>query len=60
MNLLFQVTVFSFVAFSSLLMIGVPIAGITNVSWNKTTLLTGIGVWFLLVFIVGAMSSFVV
>lgn len=64
MNLLFQFAVFSFIAFSFLLVIGVPVvwpsfAGQTSTQ-NKTTLFTGIGLWFLLVFAVGILNSFVV
>jgi len=63
MNLLFQLAVFSFIAFSFLLVIGVPVVS-SSVGWtstqNKTTLFTGIGLWFLLVFAVGLLNSFVV
>nr|YP_009519702.1 photosystem II protein Z [Udotea flabellum]AYC65700.1 photosystem II protein Z [Udotea flabellum] len=66
MNLLFQFAVFSFLAFSFLLAIGVPVvfAGdpMSTLGWNenKTTLFTAIGLWFLLVFLVGILNSFVV
>ena len=63
MNLLFQLAVFSFIAFSFLLVISVPVVS-SSVGWtstqNKTTLYTGIGLWFLLVFAVGILNSFVV
>lgn len=68
MNLLFQFAVFAFVAFSFLLVIGVPVvfADSSTLGWNgsetpnKTTLLTALGLWFLLVFLVGILNSFVV
>ena len=66
MNLLFQLAVFSFIIFSFLLVIGVPVVfaygDSSALSWtkNKTTLFTGIGLWFLLVFVVGILNSFVV
>ena len=70
MNLLFQFAVFSFIAFSFLLVIGVPVVFATSQSdaaslgWddtqNKTTLFTGIGLWFLLALTVGILNSFVV
>lgn len=64
MNLFFQLAVFSFIAFSFLLLIGVPVvfADSSSLGWNenKTTLFTGIGLWFLLVFAVGILNSFVV
>lgn len=64
MNFLFQLAVFSFVAFSLLLMVGVPaaLAGVGDFSWNKnkTTLLTAMALWFVLVFTVGILNSFVV
>nr|AYC64047.1 photosystem II protein Z [Halimeda micronesica] len=58
MNLLFQLTVFSFVAFSFLLVIGVPVVFAGN--YGKSTLYTGIGFWFFLVFAIGILNSFVV
>nr|AYC64507.1 photosystem II protein Z [Pseudochlorodesmis sp. HV01306c] len=66
MNLLFQLAVFSFILFSFLLVIGVPVVfaygDSSTLGWtkNKTTLFTGVGVWFLLVFAVGILNSFVV
>lgn len=66
MNLLFQLAVFSFIIFSFLLVIGVPVvfADSSTLSWNdsqnKTTLFTAIAIWFLLVFAVGILNSFVV
>lgn len=67
MNFLFQLTVFSFVAFTILLVIGVPVVFAGSANFGKNTLFTGIsqlrwpiGVWFLLVFAVGILNSFVV
>ena len=64
MNLLFQLAVFSFIGFSFLLIIGVPVvfANGDSLGWqdNKTTLFTGLGLWLFLVLIVGLLNSFVV
>ena len=70
MNLLFQGAVFAFIIFSLFLVIGVPVIFASASSStlalaltkNKTTttLLTGLGIWFLLVCIVGILNSFVV
>jgi len=67
MNVLFQFAIFSFVVFSFLLVIGVPVvfANSSNSSnleenaKNKTTLYFGISLWFLLIFVVGILNSFV-
>ena len=68
MNLLFQGAVFAFIVFSLFLVIGVPVVFASSstlalsVTKNKTTttLFTGLGIWFLLVFVVGILNSFVV
>nr|AYC64343.1 photosystem II protein Z [Pseudochlorodesmis sp. HV01306a] len=68
MNLLFQLAVFSFILFSFLLVIGVPVVfaygDSSTLGWNdsqnKTTLFTAIAIWFVLVFAVGILNSFVV
>jgi photosystem II PsbZ protein len=59
---LFQLSVFAFIAVSFLLVIGVPVVLATPEGWtdNKRTLFSGIGLWFLLVFAVGILNSFVV
>jgi len=64
MNFLFQLIVFSFVAFTILLVIGVPVvfAGSTNLSSSSSTTWKGqlrwpIGVWFLLVFAIGILNN---
>ena len=61
MNLLFQLTVFSFVAFTILLVIGVPVVFSSGKAGSDSGLLSkGIGFWFLLVFAIGILNSFVV
>lgn len=70
MTSLFQLAVFALIAFSFLLVIGVPVAftypfvnakgnGV-NLTQNKTFLFSGLGVWFILIFFVGILNSFVV
>ena len=62
MSLLFQFTLFSFIALSFLLVIGVPVVFGTPLSWrqNKRTVFSGLGLWVVLVFAVGVLNSFVV
>nr|YP_009519584.1 photosystem II protein Z [Udotea argentea]AYC65607.1 photosystem II protein Z [Udotea argentea] len=64
MNLLFQFIVFSFISFSLLLTIGVPVVfvGSPDLSWNenKMKLYTVIGLWFILIFLIGILNSFIV
>jgi photosystem II PsbZ protein len=62
MLLIFQLALFALIAVSFLLVIGVPVAFATPDGWtqNKGTLFSGIGIWFLLVFAVGILNSFVV
>nr|YP_009472602.1 photosystem II protein Z [Rhipilia penicilloides]ARO74314.1 photosystem II protein Z [Rhipilia penicilloides] len=64
MDLAFQLALFSFIGFSFLLVIGVPVvfANGDSLGWKerKTTLFTGLGVWLFLVFVVGLLNSFVV
>nr|YP_010502295.1 photosystem II reaction center protein Z [Caulerpa taxifolia]UXC96708.1 photosystem II reaction center protein Z [Caulerpa taxifolia] len=64
MNLLFQFAIFAFIGFSFLLLIGVPVVFASPGGWTeaklKTPLFSGLGVWFLLVFIIGIFNSFVV
>lgn len=59
MNLLFQLTVFAFVGVTFLLIIGVPLS-FAQVNSLRSSVNKGIGVWFLLVFAVGILNSFVV
>jgi len=62
MTLLFQFTVFALLAVSFLLVVGVPFAFAYPTGWaeNKNTIFSGVGLWFLLVFAVGILNSFVV
>nr|ATZ81802.1 photosystem II reaction center protein Z [Picochlorum sp. 'soloecismus'] len=62
MLLIFQLALFALVVVSFLLVIGVPVVFATPEGWseNKGTLFSGIGIWFLLVFAVGILNSFVV
>nr|BBI28710.1 Z protein of photosystem II [Dinophyceae sp. MRD-151] len=62
MILIFQLSVFAFITLSFLLVIRVPVAFASPNGWakNKSLVLSGTGLWFLLVFIVGILNSFVV
>jgi photosystem II PsbZ protein len=62
MLLIFQLALFALIVVSFLLVIGVPVALATPEGWveNKGTVFSGIGLWFLLVFTVGILNSFVV
>lgn len=62
MTLLFQLTLFAFIALSFLLVVGVPVAFASPQGWteNKSTVFSGLGLWVLLVFLVGVLNSFVV
>jgi photosystem II PsbZ protein len=62
MLLIFQLALFGLIALSFLLVIGVPVVVATPDGWveNKGTVFSGIGLWFLLVFAVGILNSFVV
>ena len=68
MTSLFQLAVFALIAFSFLLIIGVPVVFTYpyakgngwNITQNKTILFSGLGVWFILIFFVGILNSFVV
>nr|YP_009514411.1 photosystem II reaction center protein Z [Caulerpa lentillifera]AXG75817.1 photosystem II reaction center protein Z [Caulerpa lentillifera]QKS32323.1 photosystem II reaction center protein Z [Caulerpa lentillifera]QUV75650.1 photosystem II subunit Z [Caulerpa lentillifera] len=64
MNLLFQLAVFAFIGFSFLLLISVPVVFAYPGGWTetklKTPLFSGLGLWFLLVLIIGILNSFVV
>nr|YP_009306329.1 photosystem II protein [Caulerpa cliftonii]AOP19233.1 photosystem II protein [Caulerpa cliftonii] len=65
-NFIFQLAVFAFIAFSFLLLISVPVvfaypgASAASFTKTKTTLFSGIGLWFFLVFLIGILNSFVV
>jgi photosystem II PsbZ protein len=62
MLLVFQLTLFALIALSFLLVVGVPVAFASPEGWSQTKglVLSGTGVWFLLVFAVGVLNSFVV
>jgi photosystem II PsbZ protein len=62
MTVLFQLTVFAFIAMSFLLVIAVPVIFASPNGWteNKRVVFSGLGVWILLVFAVGILNSFVI
>lgn len=62
MTLLFQITLFAFIALSFLLVVGVPVVFASPNGWteNKRVVFSGLGLWVLLVFAVGILNSFVV
>nr|YP_009106353.1 Z protein of photosystem II [Fusochloris perforata]AIT95192.1 Z protein of photosystem II [Fusochloris perforata] len=61
MTLIFQLTLFSFIGLSFLLVVGVPVVFASPEGWteNKSIVFSGLGLWFLLVFAVGVLNSFV-
>jgi photosystem II PsbZ protein len=62
MTLLFQLTLFAFIALSFLLVVGVPVVFASPEGWseNKGVVFSGVGLWIFLVFLVGILNSFVV
>ena len=62
MLLIFQASVFALIALSFILVISVPVAFAYPNGWaeNKNTIFSGVGLWFILVFLVGILNSFVV
>ena len=62
MTTLFQLATFGLVALSFLLVVGVPVAFAYPEGWteNKRIVFSGIGLWVILVFSVGVLSSFAV
>jgi photosystem II PsbZ protein len=62
MTLLFQLTLFAFIALSFLLVVGVPVVFASPDGWseNKGVVFSGVGLWIFLVFLVGILNSFVV
>ena len=62
MTTLFQLTLFSFVALSFVLVVGVPVIFASPNGWteNKSIVFSGVGVWVLLVFALGILNSFVI
>jgi photosystem II PsbZ protein len=61
MLLIFQVSLLFLVILSFALTVGVPVAFASSNEWarNKGLVLSGTGAWFLLVFAVGVLNSFV-
>jgi photosystem II PsbZ protein len=62
MTLVFQLTLFAFVATSFLLTVGVPVVFASPNGWveNKGVVFSGVGIWFFLVLSVGVLNSFVI
>ena len=62
MTIVFQAALLALVALSFVLVVGVPVAYATPQNWNesKRLLWIGSGAWIGLVFLVGALSFFVV
>nr|YP_009773683.1 Z protein of photosystem II [Uronema confervicola]AYQ95290.1 Z protein of photosystem II [Uronema sp. CCAP 334/1]QIZ74163.1 Z protein of photosystem II [Uronema confervicola]QIZ74307.1 Z protein of photosystem II [Uronema sp. FACHB-2429] len=62
MTSIFQLTLFALVLFSFVLVVGVPVVFALPNGWteNKRIVLSGLGLWLLLVFVVGILNSFVV
>lgn len=62
MTLIFQLTLFAFIILSFLLIIGVPVVFASPDGWveYKGTVFSGLGLWVLLIFVVGVLNSFVV
>ena len=62
MLIVFQFSVFALVTLSFFLVIGVPVVFASPEGWlqNKSLILSGAGIWFLLVLTVGILTSFVV
>jgi photosystem II PsbZ protein len=59
---IFQAAVFCLIALSFLLVVGVPVVFAYPNGWaeNKGTVFSGVSLWFILVFLVGILNSFVV
>jgi photosystem II PsbZ protein len=62
MSVIFQLSLAALVALSFVMVVGVPVAYASPQNWNqsKRLIFLGSGVWIALVFLVGALSSFVV
>ena len=62
MLIIFQIAVFALIVLSFLLVVRVPVAFASAEGWsqNKSLVLSGTGFWFILVFAVGILNSFVV
>lgn len=62
MTTLFQLSAFALVILSFLLVVGVPVAFAYPEGWSekKRIVFSGIGLWIVLVFSVGVLSSFTI
>nr|YP_010044990.1 photosystem II protein Z [Blidingia minima]QPF96255.1 photosystem II protein Z [Blidingia minima]QUX32863.1 photosystem II reaction center protein Z [Blidingia minima] len=62
MTSIFQLTLLAFVAVSFLLVVGVPVIFALPNGWTerKNVVFSGVSVWFILVFAVGLLNSFIV
>jgi photosystem II PsbZ protein len=62
MTFIFQLTLLAFVGLSFLLVIGVPVVFASPEGWtqNKSPLFSGLGLWVVLVLLVGVFNSLVV
>ncbi len=62
MSVIFQLSLAALVALSFVMFVGVPVAYASPQNWNqsKRLIFLGSGVWVALVFLVGALSAFVV
>ena len=62
MTFLFQAAVFGLIAVSFALVVGVPYTFALPNGWvnGKNLIFSGLGIWFLLVFAVGVLNSFVI
>ena len=62
MSAFFQIATFALIILSFLLIISVPVVFAYPEGWteNKGTIFSGLGLWVILVFLVGILNSFVV
>jgi photosystem II PsbZ protein len=62
MTIIFQLSLAALVILSFVMVVGVPVAYASPQNWNqsKNLIFLGSGIWVALVFVVGALSSFVV
>jgi len=61
MLLFFQLALFSFIALSFLLVIGVPVVFASPKGWatSRSFVFSGVSTWFVLLILVGLLNSFV-
>ena len=62
MSAFFQIATFALIILSFLLIISVPVVFAYPEGWteNKGTIFSGLGLWVILVFLIGILNSFVV